>query len=195
MPVESAALGCVDELVTGTTIEVVEGGAALLPLVWERISDGNMVPTELPVPDGVVSAIGYGAFDRDLLIAMDAILVLVLSLLLYSISARDPLAPPGVFDALQLVLVVLALAVDALLLTAMVTRIAEFGTSPNKVAALGLNLLLLVHLTRAGWLTGAFLRRRVPFGACERWQTRYLPVYGLWAAVVVVAFPPLFGFV
>lgn len=133
--------------------------------------------------------------DRDLLILMDAILVLVLALLLYSISARDPLARPGLFDGLQLVLVVAALAVDAAGLTAMLTRIAEFGTSANKVAALGLNVLLLVHLVVGGWRTLGFVRRRRPFDDVARWQTQFLPVYAVWAAVVVVVFPPLFDFV
>lgn len=144
----------------------------------------------------IVLAVGgqLGTVDRDLLILMDAILVLVLCLLLYSISARDPLAPPGGFDAMALILVGLALAVDAVMLTAMLERIAQFGASSNKVAALGLNLLLLVHLAGTAWLTWGFLRRRRPFGALERWQTRYLPVYAAWAAVVVAAFPPLFGF-
>ena len=144
---------------------------------------------------GVFTAAG-GLVDvnRDLLILMDAILVLVLCLLLYSISARDPLAAPGLADALQLVLVVAALAVDAVMLTAMLTRIAEFGFSPNKIAALGLNLLLLVHLVRAAWLGVGFLRRRRHFAQLERWQTTYLPVYGAWAAIVVLVFPPVFGF-
>jgi len=133
--------------------------------------------------------------DRGLLILMDAILVLVLCLLLYSISARDPLAPPGLFDVLQLVLIGAALAVDAVMLTAMLARIAEFGSSPNKIAALGLNLLLLAHLIRAAWLGMGFVRGRRPFAAVERWQTRYLPAYGAWAAAVVVVFPPAFGFV
>ncbi|WP_233091743.1 permease prefix domain 1-containing protein [Arthrobacter sp. MSA 4-2] len=143
----------------------------------------------------VLAAVGgLAEVDRGLLILMDAILVLVLCLLLYAMSARNSLAPPGVFDVLQLVLVAAALAVDAVMLTAMLTRIAEFGFSPNKIAALGLNLLLLIHLARTGWLTVEFLRGRRPFTALERWQTRYLPVYALWAAVVVLAFPPLFGF-
>ncbi|MCC6981954.1 MAG: hypothetical protein IT535_01670, partial [Bauldia sp.] len=43
--------------------------------------------------------------NRDILIAFDLLLVVVLGLLLYSISARDPLAPPGLFDVLQVVLV------------------------------------------------------------------------------------------
>jgi hypothetical protein len=143
----------------------------------------------------LATAGGFVDIDRNLLILMDAILVLVLCLLLYSISARDSLAPAGLFDVLQLVLVVAALAVDAVMLTAMLTRIAEFGYSPNKIAALGLNFLLLVHLLRSAWLAVGFLRGRRPFTAVERWQTRYLPVYGAWAAVVVVVFPPLFGFV
>jgi hypothetical protein len=132
--------------------------------------------------------------DRDLLILMDAILILVLFLLLYSISARDPLAPPGIFDWLQLVLVGAALAVDAVALTAMLTRIAEFGFTANKVAALGLNLVLLVHLAWAAWLATGFLRGQRTFGAIERWQTQYLPVYAVWAAIVVVVFPPVFAF-
>ncbi|MGI9209806.1 MAG: hypothetical protein ACR2I3_17805, partial [Rhodococcus sp. (in: high G+C Gram-positive bacteria)] len=95
---------------------------------------------------------------------------------------------------LQVVLVAAALAVDALMLAAMLTRIAEFGFTANKVTALGLNLVLLVNLVGAGWFGVRFLRRRCGFDAVERWQTRYLPVYGVWAAVAVVVIPPLFGF-
>ncbi|WP_240930475.1 hypothetical protein [Isoptericola sp. BMS4] len=169
---------------------VVENIAPVLTRVFTPLTI-VMLLAALPV---LLSAGDLAAADRGLLILMDAILVLVLCLVLYSISARDPLAPRGLFDALQLVLLVAALAADAVLLTAMLTRIAEFGPSPNKVAALGLNLLLLTHLARAAWLTGGFLRGRRSFAAIERWQTGFLPVYALWAAVVVVVFPLVFGF-
>jgi hypothetical protein len=170
---------------------VVENIAPVLTRVFTPLT----IVMLLAVLAVLAAAGGLASVDRDLLILMNAILVLVLSLMLYSISARDSLARPGLFDALQLVLVVVALAVDAVMLTAMVTRITEFGFSPNKIAALGLNLLLLVHLVRSAWLTLGFLRARRPFTVVERWQTRYLPVYGVWAAVVVVVFPPVFGFV
>lgn len=136
----------------------------------------------------------FDAVDRNLLILMDAVLILVVALLLYSISAHNPMEPAGVFDWLQLGLVLAALAVDAIALTAMLTRIAEFGWTANKTAAVGLNLILLVHLVWTGWLTLGFVRRTRTFHDVERWQTRYLPVYGLWAAVVVVAFPLIFSF-
>jgi len=132
--------------------------------------------------------------DRALLILMDAILVLVLALVLYTISARDPLAAPDWFDRLQLVLVGAALAVNTVALVAMLTRIADDGWTANKTMALGLNLVLLVHLVRTGWLQLGFVRGRRGFAVVERWQTTYLPVYAAWAAVVVLVLPVVFSF-
>ncbi|KQY48032.1 permease prefix domain 1-containing protein [Cellulomonas sp. Root137] len=170
--------------------DVVENIAPVLTRIFTPLTIVMLVA----VLAALIASGGLVEVDRDLLILMDAILVLVLALLLYSISARDPLAPPALADWLQLVMVGAALAVDAVMLTAMLTRIAEFGTSPNKVAALGLNLLLLVHLGVSAWRTARFLRGRGVFSELERWQTRYLPVYAAWAAVVVIVFPPLFDF-
>ncbi|HEX5849551.1 MAG TPA: permease prefix domain 1-containing protein [Rubrobacter sp.] len=133
--------------------------------------------------------------DRNVLIVFDLLLVIVLGLLLYSVSARDPQSPPGVFDVLQVVLVVSALLADALALWAIAARITEFGYSPNRVAAVGFNVILLVNLAWSAMLYVRFLRGRGPFTDLERWQTAYLPVYAGWAAVVVIAFPPIFGFV
>ncbi len=135
------------------------------------------------------------ALDREVLIAFDLLLAVVLGLLLYAVSARDPKAPPGVFDWAQVVLVASALLADAVALTAIAARISEFGFSPNRVAALGENIVLLVNLAWSLWLYARFLAGRGPFAAVERWQTAYLPVYAVWAAAVVVFFPLLFGFV
>ncbi len=132
--------------------------------------------------------------QREVLIAFDLLLVLVVGLVLYSASARDPEAPPDVFDALQLLLVVSALVVDGVALAAIAARISEFGFTPNKVAALGENLILLVNLSWTGWLYASFLRRQRSFAALEQWQVNYLPVHSAWAAIVVAIFPPLFGF-
>ena len=75
--------------------------------------------------------------EREVLIGFDLLLVLVLGLLLYAVSARDQKAQPDAFDALQLVLVVSAIVIDVLALMAIAGRISEFGFSANKVAALG----------------------------------------------------------
>jgi hypothetical protein len=131
---------------------------------------------------------------REVLISFDLLLAVVVGLVLYAASARDPLAPPDLFDGLQLLLVVSALVVDGVALAAIAARISEFGFTPNRVAALGENVILLVNLAWSAWLYASFLRRRGPFAALERWQITYLPVYSVWAALVVVMFPPLFGY-
>jgi hypothetical protein len=133
--------------------------------------------------------------EREALILFDLLLVVVLGLLLYSLSARDPLAPPGPFDKLQLALVVSALAIDVLVLLEITGRITdEYGSTPNRAAALGENIILLVNLAWSAWLLLTFIRRRTPFAALERWQTGYLPVYAAWAWIVVLVFPPLFSY-
>jgi hypothetical protein len=133
--------------------------------------------------------------ERNALIAFDFLLVMVLGLLLYSISARDPNVPPGLYDVVQVILVASALLADSFALSAIAARIGEFGFTPNRLAALGENLLLLVNLAWSAVLYIRFLRRHGSFADIERWQTGYLPVFAVWAAIVVIVFPPLFGFV
>ena len=144
----------------------------------------------------VYAATGLGgAFDRELVGVLDALLVVVLALVLYGMSARDPAtSSPGWMDGVQLVAVVSALVLDLMVLGTMIARIGDLGFTPNRTAALGLNLVLLVNLAGAAWLTARFLRRRATLHRLERWQTTYLPVFALWAAAVVVILPPLFGF-
>lgn len=132
--------------------------------------------------------------EREVLIAFDLLLAVVVGLVLYAASARDPGAPPTLFDALQLLLVASALVVDVVALAAIAARISEFGWTPNRVAALGENLILLANLAGTAWFYWRFLRRREPFAALERWQIAYLPAYAAWAAIVVVALPPLFDY-
>jgi hypothetical protein len=132
---------------------------------------------------------------RNALIAFDLLLVVVLGLLLYSVSARDPRAAPGAFDVVQVALVVSALLADTVALWAIAARITEFGFTPNRVAALGENAILLVNLAWSAVLYVQFLRGRGSFTGLERWQTNYLPVYAAWAAIVVIAFPPVFSYI
>lgn len=132
--------------------------------------------------------------ERDVLILFDLLLVVVLGLLLYALSARDPAAKPGIFDKLQLALVVSALVIDVLVLVAITGRITEWGFTANKTAALGENLILLANLAWSAWLFLGFVRGRMPFAKLEHWQTRYVVVYAAWAWTVVLVFPPLFDF-
>ncbi|HEY0258791.1 MAG TPA: permease prefix domain 1-containing protein, partial [Lacisediminihabitans sp.] len=73
-----------------------------------------------------VAGIGRN-FDRDLVTVFDLLLLVVLGLVLYALSAREPTKPAGPLDAIRLVAVVAALVVDVLVLVSMIGRVAEFG--------------------------------------------------------------------
>src|SRR5690606_38140211 len=98
-------------------------------------------------------------------------------------------------DVVQVVLLVSALLADGVALWAIAARIGEFGFSPNRVAALGENVILLVNLTWSAVLYIRFLRGRGAFANLERWQTGYVPVCAAWAAFVVIVFPLVFRFI
>jgi len=143
----------------------------------------------------VYAVTGLGeTFDRDLVSVFDALLLVVFALVLFGMSARDPSTPPNWMDRIQLVAVVSALALDLLVVGSMIARIGDLGFTPNRTAALGLNLVLLVNLAGAAWLSVRFLAGRSRLHRLERWQTSYLPVFAIWAAAVVIFLPPLFGF-
>lgn len=169
---------------------VVENMAPVLTMVFTPLF---AVMLAIAAASYAVSGIA-STFDRELLGVFDALLLVVLGLVLYAMTAREPSRSPGPMDHVQLLAVASALMLDVMVLGSMVARIGDLGFTPNRVAALGLNLVLLVNLAGAAWLQLRFLTARVPFHRLERWQTSYLPVFALWAATVVVALPPIFAF-
>ncbi|HBP25757.1 MAG TPA: hypothetical protein DD618_02255 [Acholeplasmatales bacterium] len=133
--------------------------------------------------------------DRNYLIGFDLMLVLVLGLVLYTISARNLHERKNVFDYLNLALIIAALIIDLVALIAIIVRLQNFGISPNKVAALGENLVLLVNLVLLSIQYLRYFRNKIEFAEIEKCQTSYLNVYVVWLAIVAFVFPLLFGFV
>lgn len=72
---------------------------------------------------------------------------------------------------------------------AILFRLSEYGVSPNKLAAFGENILLLVNLAALLWLYIRYFMRKIEFQKIEVWQTHYLIVYESWMAIVVFVFP------
>jgi len=133
--------------------------------------------------------------DRELLIMFDIVLALVLGLVLYTMSARDAEKPAELWDGIVLALVVLAFAANAIAFSGIIGRLVTYGFSPNKAAALGENILLMLNLAMLGVGYVRFVSGRTTYQSVIEWQMRYLPIHAAWAAFVVLAFPPLFGFI
>ena len=169
---------------------VIENMAPVLTMVFTPLFAAMLTVAAI-----AYAATGLGdAFDRELVGVFDALMVVVLGLVLYGISAREPSQGPGWTDRIQLVAVGGALLLDVMVLVSMAARIGDLGLTPNRVAAVGLNLVLLVNLAMTAWLSSRFLLGQSSFHRLERWQTTYLPVFAVWASTVVVVVPPSFGF-
>ncbi|MDN6624458.1 MAG: permease prefix domain 1-containing protein [Acidipropionibacterium jensenii] len=158
-------------------------GLALLVFLVVLVVTGNPVTT-----------------DRNVLIIFDAVLIAVAAIVLFTVSARSSERRSPALDWMQLGLIVVSLAVDLVMLWAMAGRLAEWGPSPNKIAGLGCNVLLLAHLSvSGGWYLRICLGRRDRAVAAstrlERWQCVAVPAFGIWALVVALALPPLFGWI
>jgi hypothetical protein len=97
-------------------------------------------------------------------------------------------------DLIRLCAVVAAIILDGLVLASMLSRVGELGFTANRVAALGLNVILIVNLAGTAWLLVRQVAGRSPAVRLERWQTGYLPVFAAWVVFVVRALPPVFGF-
>lgn len=190
--IPSGAMGAV--VIVGWLVEVKKGAVENMAPVLARIF--TPLFTLLLISFLTALLVSGRAFDmqREVLIGLDAMLVIVLGLVLYTVSSREPSQPPNLFDKLQLLLIVAALSVDLLALSAMSDRIFAMGVTPNRVAALGENLILLVSLSGYAWHYWRFIRGRTGFAALECWQTLMVPVYVLWAVIVVLILPILFRF-
>jgi len=143
----------------------------------------------------VMAAMGKSPYtDRNFLLMFNGMLGLVIALVVYNISERKLTGVSRVFDPLNGVLILVAIAIDAIALSAIIGRLSSYGLSPNRIALLGENLLLLANLLGLAVQYGRFFANRVRFPEVENWTVRLLPLYGAWLAVVVFLFPVLFGY-
>lgn len=130
--------------------------------------------------------------DRDFLLVFNGILLLVLIVTIFSITESGAKEKRNISDYVNLALILLALIIDGVALSAIVFRLSSYGISPNRLAVLGVNLLIFANLI---WIMGSyagFLRNKTGTEAIQDSITKYLPIYGLWAAFVTFAFPLIF---
>lgn len=144
---------------------------------------------------GAVVVVGGGFLDnRDILIGSDLLLVLVVGMVLYDLSARREPERFSWAHGINLALIIAALIIDCIALYGVAVRLGAWGFSPNKTAALGENLLLLGNLVGLAYAYVRFAAGRASLDGVLSWQVRYLPAYLVWMAFMVFGLPVVFGF-
>src|SRR5690606_17146889 len=93
-----------------------------------------------------------------------------------------------------LMLSVVTVVVNGIALSAISFRISEWGITPNRVAVMGGNVLMLVHLLIVTVMLYKSATRKAAITEVGRSIVLYIPVYFVWTVVVVFLFPLIFGF-
>jgi len=132
--------------------------------------------------------------DREFLITFNGLLLLVLAIAVFSLSENRKSNYSVVFGLISIALIVTTLIIDMIALSAIVYRLSTLGITPNRIAVLGANLLIFIHLV--GILKGYFdvFKKRGRYEDIEHWIAQYMPIYTLWSSVIVFGLPLFFGF-
>jgi len=130
--------------------------------------------------------------DRNFLIVFNGILLSVLAVTIFSITESGKEEKKSISDYINFALIVLALIIDSVALSAIVFRLSSYGITPNRLAVSGVNILIWINLIWIMISYLGYLRNKNDPRAIQDAVTKYLPVYGLWAAFVTFTFPLVF---
>lgn len=132
--------------------------------------------------------------DRDFLISINGLLLVVLAITVYSVAGKAAMGRRPLLDAVNICLVAVTLLIDVFALSAILFRWAEYGMTPNRVSVTGANLLIFGHLLLIlkDYINHA--RRQCPPERLLDTVAAYLPLYSGWSVLMAVGLPLAFGF-
>jgi len=132
--------------------------------------------------------------DREFLLIFNLMLILVLAITIFSVAGRETGSKIAFNDRIIFALLTVAIVIDCVALSAILFRLTSYGITPNRLAVLGMNLIVFVHLVGIMVNYFRFLLGNVKVEKIEAAITRYLPIYSLWALIVTIVFPIFFTF-
>lgn len=132
--------------------------------------------------------------DREFLLIFNLLLIGVMAIILFSVAESSVNSVSKERAVMLFALSVLTIIVNCIALSAIVFRISEWGITPNRLAVLGGNLLILANLLIVSFRLWRSVKKGSEIGKAAESIAAFLPVYILWAAVVAFLFPVVFGF-
>ena len=162
--------------------------------VIARIFTPFVLVTLLIFISSVIYTGNYPYDDRNALMIFNGLLIGVMALILFSVSEVTKNAKSRTNLAILLGLSALTIVINGIALSAILFRLQEFGITPNRIAVLGANLLILVNLSLVSYKLLRIVMNKGEIEDLEKSMTIMLPVYGIWACMVSFGFPLLFDF-
>lgn len=132
--------------------------------------------------------------DREFLLIFNGILIGVMALLFFSVSEATKDSASSFQRFSLCALACLAIINNGIALSAIAFRLYELGITPNRLAVLGSNVLVLLNLIFVTRQLFGLFKGQKNLGDVEASMTQFLPYYALWAAIVSFVFPLAFSF-
>ncbi len=132
--------------------------------------------------------------DRNFLLVFNLLLLGVMAIILFSLAetSKDYGNPWSLI--VLFALSVVTMVVNGIAFTAILFRISEWGLTPNRLAILGANFLMLANLVFIAYRLFNRVIKKDENSSVENAIANFLPIYILWAMLVVFVFPLLFNF-
>ncbi|OZI05894.1 hypothetical protein BWI93_23675 [Siphonobacter sp. BAB-5385] len=132
--------------------------------------------------------------DREFLLLFNALLIGVMALIFFSIAETSK-NQQRMFEVWILALLsVVTIVVNGIALSAIVFRISEWGITPNRLAVLGSNILILINLLLVTLRLFKVIAKKSDLIDVGKAMAFYLPIYSVWTVIVTFLFPLFFGF-
>lgn len=132
--------------------------------------------------------------DREFLMLFNMLLIGVMGLIFFSVAEYSKEKKSSLGTWILVLLSVVTIIVNGVALSAIAFRISEWGITPNRMAVLGVNVLMLIHLFLVAKSLFQAVRKKEGLDQVGLTLVKYLPIYLIWTAIVVFLFPVIFGF-
>lgn len=132
--------------------------------------------------------------DRNFLIIFNVLLIGVMAIILFSIAEIFNKNENRIGVYILVALSVVTILVNGIALSAILFRISTWGITPNRLAILGANILILSNLLLVSLQLFKSVLQKGTNSAVEKTIAWYLPIYILWIFLVTFIFPLIFNF-
>lgn len=131
--------------------------------------------------------------DRDLLIVFNIMLLAVMAIIVFSVSELDKSKDKNINVLILFLLAVLAIIINSIALTAIITRVT-YGLTPNRMVVLVSNILIFINLIFIAKSLYQSYFKSHHLKSVESTVAKYLTIYAIWTIIVIFVLPFVFGF-
>jgi len=132
--------------------------------------------------------------DREFLLIFNMLLIGVMAIIFFSIAENSKTSGSKIITVMLFAISIVTITVNGIALSAIIFRISEWGITPNRLAVLGSNILILLNLFLMSYRLFKTVKDVNEIEQVGNSIAFFLPVYSLWTMIVTFVLPLLFNF-